>query len=112
VDGQMTQLLLQPPVLALDISPPADENAVNPAFQHGRHRPPVDRIDQHQRIGAIDARLLGERIGWRYCTIRQHCHIGRAEAGIEAFGGQVGDFDGMPKGVYLLCDASCDRMGH
>ncbi len=95
--------------------PAIGEHAIDPALEQGRHRPPVDRVDQHQGIGAIDARLLGEDVGGRRRLAAMHGVVGQAEARLEAFRRQVGGFRGMTGADHAFGDARgegmCERRG-
>jgi len=56
---------------------------------------PEHRIDQHQRVGAFNAGLLGQHVRrWRGFAV-VHRPVGHAKARIKFFGVQVGDFEGV-----------------
>ena len=76
----------------LFICPAVGKDAIDPAFQHAGKRPPVNGINQHQRIGAVNAFLLGQHIGGRRGLTAKQREIGSSVTRIEALCYQVGDF--------------------
>jgi hypothetical protein len=55
---EVVQALRDRAVRILVVCPAVREHAVDPAFEQTRKGPPVDWIDQHQRVGPIDPGLL------------------------------------------------------
>lgn len=109
--AQALQLFPQVAADAVVEGPAIGEHAIDPALEQGRHRPPVDRVDQHQGIGAIDARLLGEDVGGRRRLAAMHGVVGQAEARLEAFRRQVGGFRGMTGADHAFGDARGEGVG-
>ena len=95
MDGQMPELLDRLHVLELLIGPAIGEDAVDPALHQRRHRPPVDRIDQHQCIGPVDPRLFEGDVGGLGNLAAMDGKIVQREARVEAFPGEIGDLDAM-----------------
>ena len=89
VNPQMAQLLLQ--LVGTEIKCPAiGEHPIDPALEQRWHRPPIDRINQHQGIGAVDSRLFGQYIGRGLCFAVVNRQISGAEPWLEAFGPEIG----------------------
>lgn len=94
------------------VSPTIGEYAVDPSLKKPRHRPPVNGINQHKRVGAIDPRLLGGNIGGGRCLPAMDGDIVRGEPGIKSFRRKVRDFKGIA-GIgqgYALSDMRSDAM--
>ena len=88
---QVPKLFDERAVGMLLIGPALREHTFDPALEQGGERPPVHRIDQHQRIGAGQALLFGQHIGRRLAGLDVDRNVGRGDAWIEAFGRQIGD---------------------
>jgi hypothetical protein len=116
MDLEMAKLLHQPCVRTFVIGPAIDEYAIDPAFEQPRHRPPVDGIDQHERIRPIDPCLLRSDIGGRRLSPEMDSDIRRREPWIEPFRGEVRDL-GAITGIGqrdslgdMCCDAVAERL--
>ncbi|KAG0759085.1 hypothetical protein G6F22_019468 [Rhizopus arrhizus] len=90
VHAQPLQLLLHLAVGALLVGPALGEHTVDPTLQQRGERPPVQRVDQYQRVGRIQPRLLGGDIGRRSAGAAEQRLVLQAEARIEALGHQIG----------------------
>ncbi len=110
VHAQPAQPALVAPLPFL-VGPALREHPVDPALEQAGHRPPVDRVHQGQRIGAIDARLLCQHVGVGRSLLEETGDIRRGEAGIEAFPGQVGDLGGVPGILHAIGQPAGHGMG-
>lgn len=93
VNSQMAKLLLQLGIRTEIERPAIGEHPIDPAFEQRWHRPPINRINQHQRIGAINPGLLGDHIGRGWGFPVMDGEIGRAEPRIEPLRPEVCDFE-------------------
>ncbi|MCY1310079.1 hypothetical protein D9M70_602370 [compost metagenome] len=87
------------------------EDPFDPALQQPRQRPPVDRKHQHQAVGAVDARLLGQHIGRRRRLLAMDVEVGHAVALIEAFGTEVGQLEAVAGCFQAFGDPGCQAVG-
>ncbi|CAN1601003.1 protein of unknown function [Pseudomonas mediterranea] len=95
MDAQVLQFLDEWLVEAEIECPAVGKDSVDPALEQRWHRPPINGIDQYQRIGTLDSSLLGQYV-WRWRSFAaMDCVVGDTEARVEAFGGQIGYLEGM-----------------
>ena len=106
--------IIRAAVRHLLIGPAIDEDAVDPALEQRREGPPEDRVDQHQRIGARDPRLLRCDRGIDTRLFQMHRDVIGGEARVEAFSGEIGDFEAVAAlrepGTDLPRDSSRQRF--
>jgi hypothetical protein len=86
--------------LGVAIGPAVVPDAIDPALQHGRQRPPPDRKDEGERIVPGDARLLlQDRGAIAFPAVVPIGLVGLDHHGVEALAMQVGDFHLMAGGA-------------
>lgn len=113
MNAQVTKLLHQLGIRTVIKRPAIGEHAIDPPLEKRRHRPPVDGIDQHKGIGAIDPRLLGGNISGRRFLPVMDSEISRSEPWIERLRREVRDFEGVA-GIcqgYAFGDLRSEAMG-
>ena len=91
----MTKLLHQPGIRTEVKRPAIGEHSIDPSLEKRRHRPPVDGIDQHKGIGAIDPRLLGDYIGGGRRLLVMDSQISRSEPRIERLRREIRNSKGV-----------------